>query len=68
MIDTIFFLHVTLVYHDEEDFKLWVYTTNEENLNLKLQKTGSTYTPENAATIINFKQIFFTDTELNTAS
>lgn len=44
------------------------YITNEENLNLKLKKTGSTYTPENATIIINLKQIFFTDTEVNTAS
>ena len=68
MIDTIFFRHLTLVYQDEEYFILRVYTKNEENPNLKLQKTGSTYTPENAAIIINFKQISFTDTELNTAS
>ena len=60
-------MHVPLVYHYEEDFKLRVYTTNEENLNLNLQKTGSTYTPENVATIIKFI-VLFTNTELNTAS
>ena len=59
MIDTIFFLHVVLVYQNVEDFKLRVYTTNEKNHNLKLQKTGSTYTPENATIIINLKQIIF---------
>ena len=46
---------------------LGFYTTIEKNLNLKLQKTGSTYTPENAVIKI-LAQIFFTDAEVNTAS